>query len=285
MKIVDIYSHFIESFEKSKKGDLQIVLREDPRLETLKSFAEDWGMDLKNVLRWMKSTEYKQHMLVAEKFITQAPKVVKHIENIFGETLKGEVRLSPSLMRFDGFARYDSGSHTVWFGVDHPDATESYLDALMSHELSHVYRDHQPKVWGFLNKPLAKVSRQEYLDNSSALEHLVSEGLATLFSQIAFPKIPLHVHHYYFAEEMEWCLKNFAVIDKAIRARMKKDEDVWSFYAEDAVAPGSPSRTQYFWAAKVLSEWLLKRFPKKTFSQAVIEVHGWAAVDFDCFRF
>ena len=188
-------------------------------------------------------------------------------------------------MRFDGFARYDSGFHTVWFGVDHPDANESYLKALMSHELSHVYRDHQPRVWEFLKKPLNEVSRQEYLDNSTALEHLVSEGLATLFSQVVFPEIPLHLHHYYFAEEMEWCLRNFSLIGQAIKERMKKDEDVWSFYAEDVVAPGSPSRTQYFWGAKVISDWLPQRFPKKSLKEAVIEVHGWPSEEFECFQF
>ena len=68
------------------------------------------------------------------KFVKAAPTVVKHIEHIFGESLKGEIHLSPSLMRFDGFARYDSGAHTVWFRVDHPDATHGIFGSrLMSH--------------------------------------------------------------------------------------------------------------------------------------------------------
>ena len=61
---------------------------------------------------------------------------------------------------------------------------------------------------------------------------------------------------------------------------MKKDQDVWAFYAEDAVAPGSPSRTQYFWAAKVLSEWIPKKIPKKSLKEAVVEVQGWPVEDF-----
>src|ERR1700722_17265767 len=174
MKIVDLYTPFIESFDNSDQKDLKKILKVDPRLANLKGFAEEWGMDLKNILRWMKSPEYQAQRDVAQDFLKQAPGVIKKVESIFGQDLQGEVRLSPSLMRFDGFARYDSGNHTVWFGVDHPDADENYLKALMSHELSHVYRDHQPRVWGHLKKPLEQISRQEYLDNSTGEEHLIS---------------------------------------------------------------------------------------------------------------
>jgi hypothetical protein len=63
---------------------------------------------------------------------------------------------------------------------------------------------------------------------------------------------------------------------------MKTDGDVWKYYEDDLVAPGSPSRVQYFWAAHILSEWL----PEKTglpLPEAVLQAHGWPAVDFTCF--
>ena len=190
MKIVDLYSPFIRILEASSSSmDLRAILAADEKLLTLKLMAEDWGLDLENALRWMRSPEYAPRKQLALGFLSTAHKVAAHVEGIFKSELPGEIRLSPSLMRFDGFARYDSGYHTVWFGVDHPDADKQYLEALMSHELSHVFRDHQPGVWAHLGKPLEKIKRAEYLDNTTALEHLVSEGLATLFSQVAFPFI------------------------------------------------------------------------------------------------
>ena len=245
--------------------------------------AADWGHDLENAQRWMTTAEYNAQKELGRKFINLAPTLVEKVEKKFGQKLIGEIRLSPSLMRFDGFARYDSGSHVVWFGVDHPDADDDYLKVLLSHELSHVYRDHQPQVWKFLNKPLEKVSRQEYLDASTAAEHLASEGLATLFSQIMFPEVPLHVHHYYLPHEMTWCLQNIDKIGKSIFECQNGDENIWSFYAEDRVETGSPSRTQYFWAAHQIKNWVLKTHPNE-YEKRILELHGWESGKFDCLK-
>jgi uncharacterized protein YjaZ len=277
MKIVDFYTPFIKEFEK--KGELRKALKANDHLKSLKNMAEEWEIEIDNVERWMKSSEYNSHKKLAEKFTTLATVVVGKVESIFQRQLEGEVRLSPSLMRFDGFARYDSGAHTVWFGIDHPDADEGYLKALMAHELSHVYRDHQPQVWGFLGKPLEAISRQEYLDNMSAQEHLVSEGLATLFSQLVYPDVSLHLHHYYFPEELQWCVNNFAKIDKAIIACLKGDQEVWKFYGDDVIEAGSPSRTQYFWAAKKINQLLIDK--GGDYKKALIEAHGWSADKFE----
>jgi hypothetical protein len=282
LKITDIYTPFIEGFVKTGRKDITSIMSGDQRLEALRDMALEWGQDLENIVRWMKSAEYGRQEQTALEFIKIAPQVLKKVEKSFNTELTGELRLSPSLMRFDGFARYDSGSHCIWFGVDHPDADKNYLEVLLAHELSHVYRDHQPKVWGHLGKPLKEITRDEYLEASTGIEHLASEGLATLNSQLIYPEIPMHVHHYYFKEEMKWCLDHFDEIDKSIRECLKGDQNVWEFYEEDRVMPGSPSRTQYYWAARVLSQWL----PQKTglpLGESIIQAHGWPAKDFTCF--
>jgi hypothetical protein len=282
LKITDIYSPFIDGFKKSGRKDITSILVSDHRLKALQDMALEWGEDLENIVRWMQSPEYESQEKTASNFIQIAPQVLEKVEKSFKTKLVGELRLSPSLMRFDGFARYDSGGHCIWFGVDHPDADTDYLRVLLAHELSHVYRDHQPDVWKHLGKPLEKITRDEYLEASTAEEHLASEGLATLNSQIVYPEIPIHTHHYYFKEEMQWCLDHFKEIDKSIRECMKGNQNVWEFYETDRVKPGSPSRTHYYWAARVLSEWL----PKKTgrpLRESIIEAHGWPAKDFTCF--
>ncbi|MDZ4676981.1 MAG: DUF5700 domain-containing putative Zn-dependent protease [Oligoflexia bacterium] len=284
MKVVNYYTPCIESFDKT--GSLKTALSTNEQLTVLKKMAEEWGIDLENAERWMKGDEYKSQRKLAVSFTTLATEVVDKVESIFGKKLEGEVRLSPSLMRFDGFARYDSGSHAVWFGIDHPDADEGYLKALMAHELSHVYRDHQPKVWSFLGKPLTDVSRKEYLDAMTAHEHITSEGLATLFSQLVYPEVPLHLHHYYFPEEMQWCLANYSKIDKAIIDCLKTDQEIWKFYEDDIIEEGSPSRTQYYWSARKINEWLTTNHVKSPsdYKTALIQAHGWHAGEFLCFQ-
>lgn len=277
MKIIDLYSDFWSEFEKRQKVSLESALQKSGELKQLLKMARDWGEDLQNVERWMASPQYKTHHRLAKNFLKKAPQIIKKVEKAFGKALSGELRLSPSLMRFDGYARYDRGHHTVWFGVDHPDADEDYLHVLLAHELSHVYRDHCPGVWGFLKKPLKQISRQEYLDHMSPQEHLASEGLATLFSQSVYPSVPLHVHHYYFPEEMRWCLENFEKIDKALVNCLKGDGNVWSFYEEGRVGPQSPSRVQYFWAAQRIGHWLEEK------GLTLVEAHGLSADQFDCF--
>lgn len=279
MKIIDLYTHFIEQFSISK--NLRKVLQSHPELEKIFKMATEWGIDLHNVENWVKSEQYKLNQKSAQNFTKVVEEVVGKVEGVLGQKLVGEIKLTPSLMRFDGFARYDQGSHTVLFGVDHPDADEEYLRVLMAHELSHVYRDHQPDVWGFLGKPLKNVSRQEYLDNISAEEHLVSEGLATLFSQVVYPEAPLHVHHYYTPEEMKWCFENSGLIEKEIKKCLADDQNVWKFYEEDVVAQGSPSRVQYFWAAQRIRDWLEKNHAN--YDKALIKAHTLAAKEFKCF--
>ncbi len=291
MKIIDLYSQFTQAFEKHKAFTPEMTA--DPEFSALFKMAQDWEVGLLNVESWLKTPEYNHHRKIAEKFIERAPDVLSRVQDFFGDKLHGEIRLAPSFMQFDGFARYDSGNHTVWFGIDHPDADEDYLKVLMAHELSHVHRDHQPNVWGHTGVPLKNFTREMYLEAVTAEEHLASEGLATLFSQVVYPEVPLHIHHYYEPHEMAWCLENKSAIDKAMRQCLNTDQNVWKFYGDDVIAPGSPSRTQYFWGAYQISEWLEAQQKSaaqeflnrgKNHDQKIILAHKLPASDFDCFK-
>lgn len=280
MKILDLYSPFLDDFKKQQ--DFQKVVERQRELNSLVRMAGEWGIDLQNVNRWLSSPEYTKNRENAQNFVVKIKAYVKKIEDIFKMELPGELRLSPSLMQFDGFARYDRGEHTVWFGIDHPDADEPYLEALLAHELSHVYRDHQPEVWKKLAKPLREVSRKEYLEAMTPQEHLVSEGLATLFSQVVFPQTPLHVHHFYFEHEMRWCLENRDKIHSKIVECLKGDKEVWKFYEEGVVENQSPSRIHYFWAAQQIRSWLLQDGKKP--NTGIIEAHAISSETFACFK-
>jgi len=241
--------------------DLYTILRENPRafvtderLRPFQALARNWEIDETALAEWFSSRDGIQKRAVAEAFVREVPSVVTKVESVFQRELPGLLLLMPSFGEFDGFARYDHGEHQVMLGIDFPDADLDYLKALTAHELSHVYRDHAPEVWRHLGKPLREVSRKEYLDAGTAEEHLASEGLATLFSQMIFPEIAPHVHHFYEPEEWSWCLENEAKIEAALLECLAGDADVWSFYGESRVGRGSPSRLQYFWAAKRIQE-------------------------------
>jgi hypothetical protein len=281
MKIIDVYTPFLETLARTQS--LHAALKATQQLSPFAKRADDWGIVWSEVEAWMLSPAYESHALrSASPYLRQVTEIVRQVEASLGVgSLPGELHLIPSCQAFDGFARYELGHHRVLLGIDFPDADLSYLQALTAHELSHVYRDHQPEVWSRLGKPLSQITRQEYLDAGSAREHLVSEGLATLFSQLLFPSIPAATHHYYERPEYEWCTLNRDLIDAALRTCLSdpSDENVWRFYGEDEVAAGSPSRTHYFWAAERLREFL-----DEPDLEALIEAHRWSADRFTCFH-
>lgn len=283
MKIIDLYSKLRTASQTGDRG--YSIYRNDPELRPIDRLARSWCMDVESTREWFLTPEAIAKESVALRHLEQAPAIVRQVESAFGRELPGVVILAPSYGEFDGFARYDHGEHTVLLGIDFPDSDADYLKALTAHELSHVYRDHSPEVWRHLGKPLAEISREEYLDAGSAQEHLVSEGLATLFSQTLYPEIPPLVHHYYEESEWRWCESNSDRIHRSLIECLKGDANVWSYYSESRVAPGSPSRTQYYWAAKALAARLEDSAnPLKL----LVELHGKPASDFqefsDAFR-
>lgn len=281
MRTLDLYTVLRRSLGESHSGYSLFDTR--PELAFLRETARSWGLDQDAIRGWLESPEAVANRDTAESFLRLVPGVVSKVEAAFGRELPGILVLMPSFGDFDGFARYELGEHRVLLGIDFPDADADYLRALTAHELSHVFRDHSPAVWGHLGKPLTQITRKEYLDAGTAQEHLVSEGLATLFSQALFPEIEARLHHYYEAEEWEWVLSNDALIDKALEDCLSGDEDVWSFYSPARAGSGSPSRTQYYWAAKRLASLLAPADGPLDLRQ-IIDLHGRPADSFEIFR-
>ena len=241
MKIIDSYSKLRSSLSVSQAHPV----------------FRAWGYADSDLIHWFRNGVAPETLDFTAQYLANVSEIVVRIEEFFRCDLPGELVLIPSMGEVDGFARYDRGFHTVMLGVDFPDASFDYLRALTAHELSHVYRDHCPNVWSFMGKPLTEISREEYLDATTAREHLVSEGLAVLNSQAVFPDIYANIHHYYDSDEMLWCERNFGKIDQALRRCLKEsDPDPWRFYSAGSVAAGCPSHTHYYWAARKISEWL-----------------------------
>lgn len=263
MKITDTYSKLSAS---RSVADAHAVFR-------------DWNYTDAEIREWFERSSTAEMQQTAQAYLREVSQIVQRVESFFKTSLIGELVLIPSMGEVDGFARYDRGHHTVMLGIDFPGASIDYLRALTAHELSHVVRDHSPKVWGFLNKPLQDVSREEYLEATTGREHLISEGLATLTSQQIYPEVKLHDHHYYEPEEMQWCLDNDSKIDEALRTCLSgRDPDPWRFYRPGSAGRGSPSRTHYYWSARKLDEWI-----RATRGMNLVHAHSLAEAEIGAF--
>ena len=284
MRTIDLYSAMQAGLGQGLRG-YEFFEKHSER-QFLAPLAREWHLDQRAMEQWLQGPEAAAQKTVAEGYLQAMPAVVQKVEAAFGTTLPGVLVLMPSFGEFDGFARYDLGTHHVLLGIDFPDADVDYLKALTAHELSHVFRDHADAVWSHLGKPLAEVTRREYLEASTAQEHLVSEGLATLFSHVLFPEIHPHIHHYYEHAEWEWCVKNTDTIEDALDACLRGSEDVWSFYSSNRAGKGSPSRTQYYWAAKQLGLMLdsLAGADPASRLKAVVDMHRLPASQFPVFH-
>lgn len=279
MQIIDLYTPLRDSVGRGFRGFE--VFSTNPVLAPVRELAKNWGLDQESIDAWFSSAEGLRKRETAEAFLAVAPEVVRKVETVCGRELPGLLVLMPSFGDFDGFARYELGEHRVMLGIDFPDADVDYLKALTAHELSHVFRDHSPAVWSHLGKPLAEITRKEYLEATGAEEHLVSEGLATLFSQAVFPEIEPRIHHFYDQAEWEWCEANTEVIEAALLECLSSDGDVWSFYGESRAGEGSPSRLQYYWAAKRLGDEL---GGQKVSLRTLLEMHARPALGFMIFN-
>jgi hypothetical protein len=259
--------------------DTYSILKDTHSLRDAHPVFQNWGYTEKEIQAWFNSSTTNEMRQTAQSYIQDVHDLVRQVEAEFQTSLPGELVLIPSMGEIDGFARYDQGYHTVMLGIDFPGASLDYLKALTAHELSHVFRDHAPDVWGFLGKPIKEVSRKEYLEAMSGREHLVSEGLATLTSQAIFPNVAIHEHHYYELEEMKWCIENEEKIERAMEACLKKsDPNPWQFYNTDIVEVGSPSRVHYYWAARKIYQWI-----KSTPGMTLVKAHTLHADRIDAF--
>lgn len=266
------YSPFLETWQKTKSLKKALQSSASPHLQNA---ARDTNHQLEEHARahWLPKAE------LAENYLDALTETLNQIHATAPELkqLPGEIHLIPSLGHTDGFARYDRGMHTVYLGIDHPDADLEYLKALTAHELSHVIRDHRPTTWAHLGKPLSHITRREYLDATTAEEHLVSEGLATLFSQHVFPEIDSRIHHFYDPTEWAWVTENAPHIDLVLLQELQThDPDPWSFYGEGRAAHGSPGREHYFWAALKIDRAHAARSRRET----LLELHGVPAREF-----
>lgn len=175
----------------------------------------------------------------------RAHRTVAKVEELFGRTLDADMCLFAAFGRIDGYARFDRGRHVVYIGCDYPEPDDAYLDLIIAHETGHVVREGNPATWTALGGSI-DMSHDEFTERCPFEEHMVGEGLSTALSEAIWPGRPLHEYLYFTPEQHAWCVENHAAIREGLRRFHGTCEAHYSLYGLDAIAPGSPERTQYY---------------------------------------
>jgi len=155
---------------------------------------------------------------------------------------------SPPVYLFVGFFSADGvtvdvdGIPSIALGLERfPDFKD--LPLLISHEYGHcaqrsVLRDFLPR------------------EERNLLHALVAEGLSVLFSQMAYPDIPLHRHLFLTPERLRWGQENQDVLLKLVGADLATDKLIPVLFGPGDPNAGLPPRMGYFLARQMVGQCL-----------------------------
>lgn len=187
---------------------------------------------------------------------SRAAKTAAEVERFFGRTLDADLVLIAGFGRLDGYARFERGRHTVYIGADYPEDEDHYLDLIIAHEVGHVVREGDPRTWRALGLEI-DMTHEEFQERCPFEEHMIGEGLSTALSEAIFPGHAPREYLYFTDEQYAWCAAHEAEIEAGLRAFRGTSEAHYGLYARDAIAPGSPERTQYYWGHAVARKLVL----------------------------
>lgn len=191
---------------------------------------------------------------------------IESVEKLLGTTLTGEAVLFGSFTSMDGYARFEKGEHRVFLGVDENHGPGSYLDILITHELTHVARESVPEVWeGFGLNP--KMTHDEFVENMPVIEHLMSEGFSCVVSELLNPKEDPWNYAYQTEHSLPQILLHGPAVDHAVHAQLAKGKGEYhELYDVENYTPVLPRYAHYVWAwqwVKHLLKEIGKGDPKK----------------------
>lgn len=179
-------------------------------------------------------------------------RVRRHIQSVEAQTgveLRGEALLFGSFGMMDGYARFDQGSHLVYLGVDESFKHPSYLDVLITHELTHVARETQGSVWAGHGLPLV-CSHDQFTENQPVIEHLFGEGFSCTVSEILNPGLSPWLYAYQTEAGWDQIRNSAQAIDKRIREELKLglEGDYGRLYNTGLYSDPVPLYSHYVWA-------------------------------------
>jgi hypothetical protein len=157
------------------------------------------------------------------------------------------VVLLAGLRRPEGYSRFDRGRNTIFLGLDHPNALAhaDHFELILAHELCHAVRDPDPGVLGDYGGEPA-MTHDDFVARHPLREHIVSEGLATAVSELAYPGRPDRRYVYFDEAAIAWCEAHRREITERMLRALEREEPYRTFYAPGSVAPDSPECCDYW---------------------------------------
>jgi len=209
--------------------------------------AEGIAADLKRMKDWR---DYRTSILRMDP-LREEERLRGHllsVENLFDLKLKGEVTLFGAFKYLDGYARFDSGTHRVFLGIDESFEDGAYIDILTAHELSHVARESRPTVWeGFGLNPI--MTQDEFTELQPVIEHVFGEGLSCAASEVIVPGQDPWLYAYQTQATYARVLEQSAQVGEVIKRALAKDtSDYGLLYQTRQYGLRMPAFTHYVWA-------------------------------------
>lgn len=209
--------------------------------------ARLWG-------RWRLDQDHSQLRDLADRLeelnaVERVGEARRLLGEVVGRTPDATVVLLAGLGGPEGYSRFDRGRDTVFVGLDHPsvDRHADHLEIILAHELVHSLRDPHPAVLaGYGGWPT--MTHDDFVERYTFAEHLVSESLATALSEKAFPGRTESSYTYLADAEQAWCEAHRAEIAGRLLQALERDEHYRTFYAPNAIVPGSPDCCDYYFA-------------------------------------
>jgi hypothetical protein len=237
-----------------RKHDLAAALEEEyvrPNEAVLRPLLADWEAWSRPFAQTLESFDVaKARRAIAAAarrgYPARAGRTAAAVERFFGRGLDADLALIAGFGRLDGYARFERGRHTVYIGADYPAEEDHYLDLIIAHEVGHVVREGDPRTWAALGLGI-DMTHEEFQERCPFEEHMLGEGLSTALSEAIFPGHGPEEYLYFTPEQYAWCAAHDAEIRAGLAAFRGTAEAHYGLYARDAIAPGSPERTQYYW--------------------------------------
>jgi hypothetical protein len=96
------------------------------------------------------------------------------------------------------------------------------------------------------------MTHDEFTERCPFEEHMIGEGLSTALSEQIYPGHRPEEYLYFSKEQYDWCAAHEREIAAGLERFRGTTEQHYGLYARDAIAPGSPERTQYFHGWRVV---------------------------------
>lgn len=256
MKLFPLYQDFFQFLEKissdAEKWNNYLTYYFNPHREFLEKYFAHFPLidfsSLKQRVEKIKASDYSwlRHLVSVcppEEIIHEANKKCIRIV---------EPKKEPNVYLFigffspDGFVMNFKGEPVICFGLERF-RDFRLLRILFAHEYAHF---------------LLHLSGGEVPDEMKFKWLLISEGIGTYFSTLAFPNDKLSDHFFFSRDRLNWCQANESYLKKLYRSQKFSTEELMDFYIKGNPELDLPPRAWKYLGYQALKKHLAQNREK-----------------------